>query len=304
MTAIGLAVVYFGLWPILQPWDSQGPVAFISTGSIQQLVYFATIVWIFAAVFGILTVNTRPEGALLAVFISAAGVSLRSQQIRSVIWANHDGLPGMFGQMIIEVLILALVLFVAANMIFLFRRIAGLLKPDLQWKSPLPTGKTEKLNLLTGLLLGGQADVDYGQEKNAKSKALLDILFFLAITLGISVVMLLFVVMQSPQRGQIIFALFASFLVAAMVAHHKFPTPYMIVAWVMPVLVAVVFYALAALTDIGNLPQGWVDVPLYARALPVDWITAGGGGSIVGVWISHRIREAHHFEKIEQEQQA
>jgi hypothetical protein len=35
----------------------------------------------------------------------------------------------------------------------------------------------------------------------------------------------------------------------------------------------------------------------YAYALPIDWMTVGEGGALLGYWVSQRIHEIRHFEK-------
>jgi hypothetical protein len=111
-------------------------------------------------------------------------------------------------------------------------------------------------------------------------------------------VVLLSLMMQSSDRGQILFALLAAFLVAAGIAHQVFPTPHSIVVWGMPILVAIGAYALAALSA-GHPDGSWMDMPMYSKALPADWLTAGCGGAMIGFWISERIHELRHIERAE-----
>ena len=108
---------------------------------------------------------------------------------------------------------------------------------------------------------------------------------------------LLLALMRSSDRGQIVFALVASFFLAVFVAHQKFPTPCGAGAWMLPALLAVCSYVLAATAGVGPGPQGWIEVSHYARALPVDWMTAGAGGAMLGYWVSLRVHEARYFEK-------
>ncbi len=103
-------------------------------------------------------------------------------------------------------------------------------------------------------------------------------------------IILLSLLLRSSQRGQILFALFASFLLGTLAANHFFPRSRSIVSWIVPVLVGIVYYALAANT-VGGSVEGWIDVPNYGYVLPIDWVTAGSAGSALGYWIIARMRE-------------
>jgi len=108
---------------------------------------------------------------------------------------------------------------------------------------------------------------------------------------------LVFLLMQSAQRGQIIFALFISFLMGTVIAHQRFATVMGIVSWLAPLVGATLFYALAAVSFGQGAGGGLPEIAPYARALPVDWVTAGGAGGVLGYWISERIHEFRHIEQ-------
>ena len=38
---------------------------------------------------------------------------------------------------------------------------------------------------------------------------------------------------------------------------------------------------------------------MYARVLPIDWLTFGIGGGLLGHWLSSRMHEAKHIEEKE-----
>ena len=81
--------------------------------------------------------------------------------------------------------------------------------------------------------------------------------------------------------------------------------PNSLFCWAMPVPAGVLFYLLASLSSGPGKEQAWIDVPKYAKyaqALPIDWITFGSGGAILGFWISERIHEMRHFEKQAEQQ--
>lgn len=98
-------------------------------------------------------------------------------------------------------------------------------------------------------------------------------------------------------RGQVLFSLFAGFCLAGILAHQKFPTNVFFAAWLAPVLTAVIFYLLATFTSASPTEGSAAQIHFYARALPIDWMTAGGAGALLGYWLSERIHELKHLEK-------
>jgi hypothetical protein len=123
----------------------------------------------------------------------------------------------------------------------------------------------------------------------------------LAAVIAVAVILLL---MRSAQRGQILFAVFVGSFVALFLSHQAFPTSLTPVAWAVPMLVGIGFYVLAAFAvggpgaSYGGAagPGAWADVPFYAQVLPVDWLTGGGGGGLLGYWLSCRVQELRHIE--------
>ena len=123
---------------------------------------------------------------------------------------------------------------------------------------------------------------------------------FLVLGTAIAVVTIL-LSMRSSDRGQVLFSLLASFVLAVILSHQVFPGAYSIAAWLMPPVTAVMFYSLAA-NEITAGPQAWMAVPAYSRALPVDWLTAGCGGAVLGYWICRRLHETHHIERRQEQE--
>ena len=79
------------------------------------------------------------------------------------------------------------------------------------------------------------------------------------------------------------------------------PAPWGITSWPAAMLLAIVFYALGSLpATAGAFGPAWTHTPYYARALPIDWLTAGAGGALFGYWSSQRVHEAHHLAENEQ----
>ena len=100
--------------------------------------------------------------------------------------------------------------------------------------------------------------------------------------------------MRSPDRGQIIFALLASFTVGSLLAHWAFPSRCAGLAWVVPIVVGIGYCVFGAVRAVEG---EWMEVASQAQALPIDWITAGGGGAVLGYWISERVQEAGLIEE-------
>jgi hypothetical protein len=114
---------------------------------------------------------------------------------------------------------------------------------------------------------------------------------------GLIAATLLMLLLKSDDRGQVIFAILASFTLAVMIAHLVMPAPYPLLAWLPPLVLAIVFYMLASLNiTTGMSAKDWSKVPMYARSLPIDWMTFGIGGGLLGYWFSCRIHEGKHIE--------
>jgi len=283
-TLVALAAVYFLVWPHLRPDDPEGPVTFVSVGGYGHLAAFALIVWVLAAAAAVVTIHSRPEGAMLAAFIGAGGVSLHSPSVRPLLWLWQDRLAGLYGRLILEVLLLAAVLAVAAGIVLLVRRMIAAIRPGWIWRSPVGAAPAPAQS--------GSGRRRGNRDLLARSIACLLLGMLIA-------VILLLLLMRSGDRGQALFALLMSFVVGVMVAHQVFPSPYSVVAWTMPVATAIVFYVLFALSSMSGSSNAWTRVPFYAYALPIDWMTVGAGGALLGFWISQRIHEIRHFEKLE-----
>jgi hypothetical protein len=111
--------------------------------------------------------------------------------------------------------------------------------------------------------------------------------------------------LRTDDRMQILFALGASFAAGTLIASQLFPTPYGVAAWGTPVVAAVFFYLVSAFAAVPQTPAGWIVLPQHAMPLPVDWLS-GGGGAVLGYWIScrlHELRLLEHDEKHSQPQE-
>jgi len=315
-TVAVLAATYFALWPLLRNCDPQEPLTFLADGAGRTLA-LAIAFWAIACICAAATAGGRPEGAMVAALIGLGGLSLRSPRMRALLWAHVDSAPALYRTLILEILLLAFFVVVADLIAGLMRRLMRRLGPRWQWRDPSAELSDKQREELGEMIVAG---------KPVQGGLLLDVLLavftrrmrrhpppahatprswvvraasFLALAMVIATVLLL-LLMRSSDRGQILFALLVSFFLGSLVSHQKFPCRLSALCWLMPVILGVCFYALGAASSVGPGPRGWIEIDYYARALPIDWITAGGGGSMLGCWASSRIHQMRHIERQEQ----
>lgn len=296
-----IAVVgYFVLWPILGASDPQGALSFLVDGGVSRLMSFALFFWVLAIICGVVTISARPVGAMVGLLLGTVGFAFRSPQIRSLLWDRLDTLSGLYGTLIAEILILGGVLIVGWIIVIGVRHVIGKLLPDLIWKDPRSIQRdAQKLKHIPeargwrGLLVVVGLSTIPAEKTDSNSKGDGQLvaqqwLLWAGSQLVIAGV-LLWALMRSADRGQVLFALAASFFCASLISNIRFPNPYGMSGWVFPIVLAVCLYVLAGYSAIGEPPQGWIEVATYGRALPIDWLTAGCGGSMLGYWVSFRI---------------
>jgi hypothetical protein len=315
LAAIIVAAMVF--WPAIRPSDRAAPVDFLAMGNFTQAAAFAGLIVILAAACGVATVNVRPQAAMLATMIGAAGISLKSHSIRPLLWLKEDSFGSLFASLLGELWLLAAIMLVAALAAWLARRLVSTIAPGLAWKDPLAdltnkqrqTVQPENSAVIFGrsflgvsLRLAFQQVAIKGTRKAGKkltsSEAWAGVFACLALTVVISAILLL-VFLQSGQRGQIIYAVFVSFSVATVIAHQLYPIPLSIIPLAAPIILGSAFYILAATAVPGASHGTWMSVPLYANVLPIDWITLGCGGVMAGFWFSSRIHENRYLEQLE-----
>jgi len=99
--------------------------------------------------------------------------------------------------------------------------------------------------------------------------------------------------MRTDARGQILFSVFTGFAIAAMLSCRFFPTGCLCASWGGALAASVVIY-LSSVVSVA-----WEDVLPIKETLPVDWITAGCGGSLFGYWVSRRMKDYRLVEILE-----
>lgn len=320
-----LAAVFFLLGDWFRPADPLGPLAMLPNGNLVKLLLAGLLLLVLAVLTGAMTTHSRPEGGLLTALVALGSLSLVSKPIDTLLWSYGAPRSSLYGQLILEVLLLAAAVTLAEWVVTVVRASLGKVNPAWVWADPLDRITDEHRKILrdsqvqlrwdgdvlngTTLLLSagvrntlignvwsflrGGKDVRLARQ-HAAAKAFRRgaACLLLGVVAGVVLISLL---MQSDQRGQILFSLFAGFVLAALAAQHVFPTRAMFVAWLMPIVTAVVFYLLAALTRGAIRPQ--------YEALPIDWITAGCSGALLGFWIAGRMRESRIFDTLAHEMQ-
>jgi hypothetical protein len=290
--ALALAAVYFLAWPLLRPQDPQGPLVLLASGRPAAVVGVAILAALLAVLVGVFTATSRPEGATAVLLVSIGGLSLRSPAFRNLIWYRQGEASQLFGLMIAELVLLAVVLLAALVLLGLVRSLMARLVPRWTWMRRAP-GSADVADEPSRSLLGGALGVwgTAGTRQEWKQLAGCAV-----ITLGAASV-LVFLLLQSPDRGQIIFSLVAAFGLGALLGDQVFPSERGLALLALPVLMGIVFYVLAAQRPIAIEPQAWIMLENYSRPVPLDWITAGGGGAMTGLWISRRVRQAKKLQK-------
>jgi hypothetical protein len=316
----GAAVVYWFVWPLLIPGDPELPICFLAGGQGAHLFALIGFACALGIACGAITVTARPQTAVLALALGIGGLSLRSPRIRSLLWAQQDSMHTLYWRMALEVLVLLAVIVIAGALAGIGRRLAAALAGGLLWRDPLlqldderraaykrelarrdaekpsPWSAWMVLSLLS-LPLG----VIWVPKLNVKDEKLLGrdtavrgvLGFMISLTASAIVV---FMLLRSPERGQILFALFAGCFLGVFIGQKVVPTRMNLTAWAVPVALGAALYVLAAISAVRTGQGAWIEVRLYAQALPIDWMTAGLGGAMLGHWEDLRMREARYIE--------
>jgi hypothetical protein len=322
---LGLAV-YVGLWPLVSPPDAAAPLALLSISGFGATLAAVLGLWLLALLAGGLTLHMRPSAGMVVAVLAFGGLALRSEKINVLLWRNGPGGGGAFGPLIIEQLVLLVALVVASQLAAVGRALAARIRPGWVWQPPraklaapveqssldLPAWMQGVLLFLAGRLVVGRQRLSAGRVPEPflltdgpdapTAREIFTRLGLGLLTALIASQVLLFLLAQSDQRGQILFALGASFFLAALAGNLLYPTRLYAAYAILPLLVGVGHYIYgtsAVVTTWG----GWAQLPITTRALPIDWTTLGAGGALAGFWVASRIREAKWFEK-QQEIQA
>jgi len=327
VTAIAAAaVVYWFVWPLLIPSDPEWPICFVARGAYASIWVLAGFACVIGLVCGATTVTARPQTAAMALVLGLGGLSLRSPRIRSLLWASQDSMSAMYWRMALEVLVLMAVVVIAATVASIGRRMMASITGGLLWRDPLidldedrraaynrelknrSSRKPGRRDLMAGLGMflmpfGAAMALDSESEKlPGRDTAIRGLLGFMISVTGSAIVV--FLLLRSPERGQVLFALFAGCFLGVFFSQRIVPTRTNLTAWATPAVMGVLLYGLAAISSFGEGRGAWMDVAPYARALPIDWMTAGLGGAMLGHWEDLRMREARYIDESLEDAQA
>ena len=328
VTAIAAAaVVYWFVWPLLIPGDPEWPIFFIARGAYASMWMLAGFACVIGLVCGATTVTARPQTAAMALVLGLGGLSLRSPRIRSLLWASQDSMSVMYWRMALEVLVLMAVVVIAAAVACIGRRITASLAGGLLWRDPLidldedrraaynrelaarnaekpsPWSAWAVVSLLSAPLgIIWVPNAKRSEKLLGRDTAIRGLLGFMISVTGSAIVV--FLLLRSPERGQVLFALFAGCFLGVFFSQRIVPTRTNVTAWATPAVMGVLLYVLGAISSFGVGRGAWMDVAFYARALPIDWMTAGLGGAMLGHWEDLRMREARYIDESLEDAQA
>ena len=134
LAAIIVAVVLF--WPAVRPSDPAAPFSFFSPQG-SGIEKFTGLILCLGIACGIATANLRPQAAMLTTLIGAAGISLQTHSIRTLLWLKEDSFGPLFASLLGQLWMLAGIMLVAALAAWLARRLVAAVAPALSWKNPL-----------------------------------------------------------------------------------------------------------------------------------------------------------------------
>lgn len=318
--ALGLVYRIFQLWFV--PSDPLEPIVFLPAGNYGKLLLFGIILWGLTAVITLTTTLSRPEGTLAVALIALGGLSLRSHPMRPLMWSNSGSMSGVFIQMIAEVLLMGLMLGIAVIIVMYLRRLVARRFPRLMWRDTIGNltekqrqmlvAENSKINSSWFLkdpvmeyffkrMYRESGDVQ-GQKTDRSARLAQREQLQQAgacLVAGIAIgLLLLSLLLRSTARGQVIFALFAAFMLSEIIAQYLYPTRSLLVACASPLIAAIPVYALGAYAAGNGGANFWAVLAPQFQALPVDWLTAAAGGSVLGLWVSDRMREVRIAEML------
>lgn len=328
----GLLVCVYGcIAPFFQPvFDPLSPIALLPGASHSALFLAIALLLGLVALAGVLTTRVRPVGALAAGLIAMGGLSLRSPGARPLFVANAGPLQNVFVQMALLLGIFALFLMVAEWVLGTIRRLLARVAKPWAWRNPLTDLTPEMHAALRETHVSFRDvflhDAELSWETALYGKGLLRCLLallrrgdaedtrpdqptlqrvggFLAVAMGAGVVVL-FILSRSTQRGQLLFALVAAFFLSVRIAYHLFPIRAMFLAWLSPMVVGGGVYLLAAVGGFSAASDSLKHMPPIYHLLPIDWLTAGAGGALLGFWTGQRASDVTAFETLAAKQEA
>jgi hypothetical protein len=328
VAALLAAATYFGFAPKIFSADPTGPISPLATGQYANEIFLAAVFLVAGLVLAAGGVFVRPASFSLVLLAGMAGISMKSGMFRVLVWQDGTGVA-VWGRMLAELLVLAIVMLVADFAAAYFRRwIAGrrggfvilsatlndeqladlveekIVLPERQllWSREVLLEMSRENHALALLLLLGRLKKLQSSHRTLAVMALKNAAGFLFVGTAIGLVAA-YVLAGSACRGQLVFAAFAAFWLASVAAYHMYPVTDSFPAWIMPVIVGAVYFLIAMFTSSAINPDQWEKLRNVFQILPVDWIFAGGAGAMFGLWSSDRAKETQIIEKLDLEEQ-
>ena len=242
----------------------------LQPGAAADLLLTALVVIVATAIGTAIAGTVRFDAGLFAAAVGLAALSVRGGPMRYVTQAASG--PRVFLAMALEVVLLGAMLGLAwFGLWLLYRR--GRLAGDA-----LRDGLRDQPHSMTDRLLA------------------------LGTQVGATAVLVLLLA-RTDEKKQVLAAVFAGSLLAALLAYAVSPARPSVWFWAGPLLTAVIGY-LAAYAAWGSAdPVAWKSgrgggllAPL-ARPLPLDYASLGTAGAIAGYWTSRQWQRAKELEK-------
>jgi hypothetical protein len=296
--ALGL-VVFFGLWPLIAPDDRHAPLTLLAGKSILPALLVLVAGALLSFLAGLATLHHRPVSGPMVGFLPLLALSFRSEKINVLLYHQSQGPGSAFGALIGELIFLLLVAGVCALAAGIGRELLGRVKPPWRWKSPSSDPGADLLVSPPRRWLGVFAPPVEAMDKSAPGTArnrtqCIEGLKAAGIALLVAQAVFL-LLCRSDERGQLLFAVGVGFLAGSLAAQLLCPSHVVAPLLVLPIVSGAFYYAYAMVVTPRGL-HAWTSVPLPARVLPVDWLSAGVGGVLTGYWIACRIRETKVIE--------
>ena len=284
----GLVLGYLLLGPVLVMDEPLAPLTFLQDG-LARLGMFVGLVLAISLVLGLVMLPARPGAALMATLLAAGGMSLRSCPLQSLLWYQGQNIPAVYAGLMGEVLLMWVLAVAAWAIIVGTRRLAAQVRPGWVWSGQMPGIATEGGGNTVAAALARTVSAGPSAKRPSRAAAVAGVGFILVA--AVVAMAVLVVVLQSNQRKQVAFALVLAFGAAAAAGHRTFGLRREWVALLPPLVVALVLYALGMVAQYPPTSLAWTAAPMHARPLPVDWLTFGAGGSLLGLWISQRLMQ-------------
>jgi hypothetical protein len=304
-----LAGVYYLLWPLFEPADPLGPTTLLATGNVLRFGAFAVLLWAMTALAAVTTTRCRAGSALAVALLGASGLAMRSSSLTPLLWQGDVSYAGLYVAMGGEMLLFVVVLLVAETLSMTLRSAARRFWGKALWQDPTAALTAEQRDYLASEKLslegaGQPLEMTYtGQlwptlarklgQPGEPSLATWRQAVYCCSTGVLTAVILIVILMASDARGQVLFAVCAACLLGSMLGQHLFPTRVSWAAMGIAIITALLFYGLAMVSvSRGQPPRAQFQV------LPLDWMTFGCGGALLGMWLSERMRQTRIFDKL------